>query len=131
MWITYIQRITFTGIYNSILISIFNTVIQGIPICIWIQGICFTGILLPISISIFNTILGGFGMAGVSIFPTFIPTTLEDGVSLTAFDHSSSQLTLTVMSLVAAIGVPIVLTYTTAIYWVFRGKVQLNEHHSY
>ena len=76
-------------------------------------------------------ILGGFGMAGVSMFPTFIPTTLEGGVSLNAFDHSSSQLTLTIMSWVAAVGIPIVLAYTTAIYWVFRGKVQLNEHHSY
>lgn len=76
-------------------------------------------------------ILGGFGMVGVSTFPTYIPTTLEGGVSMTALDHSSSQLTLTVMSLVAAVGVPIVLTYTTAIYWVFRGKVQLNEYHSY
>ena len=76
-------------------------------------------------------ILGGFGMIGVCMFPTYIPTTLEGGADLTALEHSSSKLTLTIMTLVAAIGVPIVLVYTTAIYWVFRGKVQLNEHHSY
>lgn len=78
-----------------------------------------------------TVILGAFGMAGLSMFPTFIPTTLEGGVSLNAFDHSSSQLTLTVMSFVAAVGVPMVVVYTALVYWVFRGKVQLNEHHSY
>ncbi len=76
-------------------------------------------------------ILGAFGIVGIGMFPTFIPTTIENGANLTAFEHSSSQLTLTIMTIVAAIGVPIVLVYTTAIYWIFRGKVQLNEHHSY
>ena len=28
----------------------------------------------------------------------------------------------------AIMGVPLVLAYSAAIYWVFRGKVQLNEH---
>jgi cytochrome d ubiquinol oxidase subunit II len=77
------------------------------------------------------TILGGFGLAGVGLFPAFIPTTLEGGVDLNAFDHSSSELTLRVMSWVAAVGVPLVLVYTAAVYWIFRGKVQLNRHHSY
>jgi cytochrome d ubiquinol oxidase subunit II len=26
------------------------------------------------------------------------------------------------------IGMPMVLSYTAAIYWAFRGKVQLDEH---
>ena len=76
-------------------------------------------------------ILGLFGVFGASMFPTFITTTVEGGVAMNAFDHSSSQLTLTIMACVAAVGVPIVLAYTAAIYWVFRGKVELNEHHSY
>ena len=29
------------------------------------------------------------------------------------------------MAIIAALGMPFVLTYTTIIYWVFRGKVQL------
>jgi cytochrome d ubiquinol oxidase subunit II len=77
------------------------------------------------------TIVGAFGIAAVGMFPTFIPTTIEGGVSLNAFDHSASQLTLTIMSVVAAVGIPLVVVYTVAVYWIFRGKVQLNEHHSY
>jgi cytochrome d ubiquinol oxidase subunit II len=32
------------------------------------------------------------------------------------------------MLIIALIGLPFVLTYTLAIYWTFRGKVELNEH---
>jgi cytochrome d ubiquinol oxidase subunit II len=32
------------------------------------------------------------------------------------------------MLVIATIGVPVVLTYTTVIYWSFRGKVRLGAH---
>ncbi len=75
-----------------------------------------------------GTILAGFGLIGVSMFPTFIPSSLEGGVTLSAFEHSSTKLTLTWMFGVAAVGVPIVLVYTAGIYWIFRGKVVLDDH---
>jgi cytochrome d ubiquinol oxidase subunit II len=31
------------------------------------------------------------------------------------------------MATIAAIGMPIVLTYTGIVYWTFRGKVKLGE----
>jgi hypothetical protein len=31
------------------------------------------------------------------------------------------------MTLIAAIGVPIVLTYTTTVYYIFRGKVKIGK----
>jgi len=31
------------------------------------------------------------------------------------------------MLIIAAIGVPLVLAYTVSIYWVFRGKVKLDN----
>ena len=74
------------------------------------------------------TIAAGFGLAGTSLFPIFIPTTLADGANLTVWNHSSTQLTLTWMLGVSSIGVPVVLAYTVGVYWVFRGKVQLEDH---
>ena len=75
-----------------------------------------------------TTIAAAFGLAGASLFPTFIPSSLPAGAALTAFDHSSTKLTLTWMLGVSSVGIPIVLVYTAAAYWVFRGKVQLEDH---
>lgn len=47
--------------------------------------------------------------------------------SLNIYNSSASRLTLEVMTVIALIGVPLVLAYSAAIYWVFRGKVKLNE----
>ena len=33
--------------------------------------------------------------------------------------------TLAIMATIAAMGMPFVLAYTSVVYWVFRGKVQL------
>jgi len=64
------------------------------------------------------------GLWAVSIFPAMVPAINDPKLSLTIFNSSSSQLTLTVMLIIAAIGVPIVLFYTALIYKIFRGKVQ-------
>jgi cytochrome bd ubiquinol oxidase subunit II len=39
----------------------------------------------------------------------------------------SSPLTLTVMLIMAIIGMPLVVAYTIGVYWLFRGKVSLGE----
>lgn len=46
-------------------------------------------------------------------------------LSLTVFNSSSSEKTLGILLLIAMIGVPMVIAYTIAIYWIFRGKVRL------
>jgi cytochrome d ubiquinol oxidase subunit II len=62
---------------------------------------------------------------GLGMFPEMIHSTT--GTSLTAFNAASSETTLTVMLIIAAIGMPLVIGYTSTIYWVFRGKVKLDE----
>jgi cytochrome d ubiquinol oxidase subunit II len=32
------------------------------------------------------------------------------------------------MLIIAAVGMPFVLAYTSIIYWTFRGRVELDEH---
>jgi cytochrome d ubiquinol oxidase subunit II len=64
---------------------------------------------------------------GLNSFPDLVHSTPLAENSLTAYNASSSQKTLSVMFLIAALGMPVVLAYTASIYWVFRGKVQLTE----
>ncbi len=47
--------------------------------------------------------------------------------SLDIYNAASSQKTLAIMAIIAAIGMPFVLAYTIAIYWTFRGKVELGK----
>lgn len=63
---------------------------------------------------------------GLGMFPELIHARPDAANSLTAFNASSSRLTLTVMFTIALIGMPLVLGYTVHIYRVFRGKVELD-----
>jgi len=65
---------------------------------------------------------------GVALYPNLVVSSLDPAYSLTIFNASSSTKTLGIMALIAAVGMPFVLAYTAAIYWTFRGKVDLGEH---
>jgi len=65
---------------------------------------------------------------GIGIFPNMILSNPDPQYSLTIYNASSSPKTLGIMLIIALIGMPIVLAYTVSIYWIFRGKVKLNEH---
>ena len=60
---------------------------------------------------------------GLAMFPFLLPSSIEPDVSLTAWDASSSQLTLFVMLIAVIIFLPIVLAYTAWVYRVLHGKV--------
>jgi cytochrome d ubiquinol oxidase subunit II len=61
---------------------------------------------------------------GAGLWPNMLYSNPRPENSLTAYNASSSQNTLTNMLIIALIGVPVVLAYTVSIYWIFRGKVQ-------
>jgi cytochrome d ubiquinol oxidase subunit II len=61
--------------------------------------------------------------AGVALFPFILPSSEHPVSSLTAWDVTSSYVTLNVMFWVALIFTPIVLAYTSWAYHVMRGKV--------
>ena len=63
----------------------------------------------------------------LSIFPNMVISYPEPVNSLNIYNGASSQMTLGYMLIIAIIGVPIVLTYTASVYYIFRGKVELNE----
>lgn len=63
----------------------------------------------------------------VGAFPVLVPSSTDAAYSLTAFNSSSTPLTLTVMLVIALIGMPLVIGYTAWIYKQFKGKVRLEE----
>lgn len=65
---------------------------------------------------------------GLALFPNLVTASNDPANSVTIFNAASSAKTLTIMLIIAAIGMPCVLTYSGVIYWTFRGKVRLDEH---
>ncbi|GHC10007.1 cytochrome d ubiquinol oxidase subunit II [Cerasicoccus arenae] len=64
---------------------------------------------------------------GASVFPNMIFSNPNVENSLNIYNGSSTDKTLNFMLWVAIIGVPIVLTYTACVYYIFRGKVKITE----
>ncbi len=64
---------------------------------------------------------------GFSLFPNMIVSSLNPDWSLTIYNAASSQKTLGIMMWIAFLGMPFVLSYTVAIYWIFRGKTKLGK----
>ena len=64
---------------------------------------------------------------GVDMYPRLILSSPLTEHSLTIWNAASSDRTLGIMGIIALIGLPLVLTYTITIYWVFRGKVRLDR----
>jgi cytochrome d ubiquinol oxidase subunit II len=65
---------------------------------------------------------------GLALYPNLVTASNNAANSVTIFSAASSPKTLTIMLIIAVIGMPFVLAYTSIIYWAFRGKVRLDEH---
>jgi cytochrome d ubiquinol oxidase subunit II len=79
------------------------------------EGIAFSLLVL--------TIITAVGSLFAALFPNVFPSSIDPAFSLTIENASSSQYTLTVMTWVAVIMIPLVLTYQGWTYWVFRNRV--------
>ena len=64
---------------------------------------------------------------GMALFPNLIVSSISPEYNLTIYNAASSKKTLGIALLIAIIGMPLVLTYTAIVYWVFRGKVELGK----
>jgi len=63
----------------------------------------------------------------IGIFPNIVYSNPNPEYSLTIYNAASSEKTLMIMLIIALIGIPFVFAYTISIYWIFRGKVKLDE----
>lgn len=62
-----------------------------------------------------------------ALYPNLLPAANNPAYNITIFNASSSPLTQKIGLIIVAIGMPLVLAYTTLIYYTFRGKVELGE----
>lgn len=72
------------------------------------------------------TMAGLMALVAIGIFPSLVLSRPNPEFGLTIYNAASSPKTLTIMLIIALIGVPIVLAYTSSIYYIFRGKVKLD-----
>ena len=71
--------------------------------------------------------IGVIGSGGAAMFPFMMPSSSDPSHSLTLWNSSSSQLTLTWMTGFALVFVPLILWYTSWCYYVMRGKVKAED----
>ena len=73
------------------------------------------------------TVIVLVALLGSSLFPNLVVASVDSiGPSITLV-NSSSELSLMWMSIIAAIGVPLVLIYHVIVYRIFRGRVKEDE----
>jgi cytochrome d ubiquinol oxidase subunit II len=63
---------------------------------------------------------------GLGMYPNMVFSSPLAENSLNIYNAASSAKTLKIMLVIAVLGVPLVLSYTASIYWIFRGKVKLD-----
>lgn len=81
-------------------------------------------------------VAGVIATAGFGLFPFLLPSSSHPDQSLTVWDSSSSQTTLTIMLAAVVVLLPIVLAYTSWVFYVLRGPVteaaiERNEDYHY
>lgn len=73
---------------------------------------------------------------GITIFPYIVPSSIQPNASLTIWDATSSLLTLQVMTVIAIIFMPIILSYTIWCYYkmfsrIDKTHIENNKHSLY
>lgn len=100
------------GLTAAAALSIISAVLANL---IGREGVAFTLLVV--------TVVTAVGALFAALYPNVLPSTLDPLASLTIENAKSSDYTLGVMTWVAVIMIPLVLTYQTWTYWVFRKRV--------
>jgi cytochrome d ubiquinol oxidase subunit II len=74
------------------------------------------------------TIIALVSLFSIALWPNLVTASNDPGLSLSIYNAASSVKTLGIMFIIALIGMPLVLTYTVAVYWTFRRRVEIGEH---
>jgi len=73
------------------------------------------------------TIVGATFFGVIGLYPTLFPSSLSPKYSLTAFNASSSPLTLKIMLIVVILFIPVIIGYQVWAYNLFKGKVTTDD----
>jgi len=66
-------------------------------------------------------------LVAIELYPTLLISTLDPANNITIYNAASSEKSLSIMLTIAAIGAPLVLSYTVFVYYTFKGKVVIDE----
>jgi cytochrome d ubiquinol oxidase subunit II len=66
-------------------------------------------------------------MVALEVFPYLLYSPQTPANSITIYNGASSQKTVKILLIIALIGTPLVATYTSFVFWTFKGKVRLDE----
>lgn len=66
-------------------------------------------------------------LVALGLYPTLLVSTVNSAYDITIYNGASSNKSLGIMLLLAAIGTPMVLSYTIFVFYTFRGKVKLDD----
>jgi cytochrome bd ubiquinol oxidase subunit II len=65
----------------------------------------------------------------VAHFPNMIKAGNDQSLNITIYNSSTGLKTLQLMSVIALIGMPVVIAYTIFVYRIFKGKAKSSEHY--
>lgn len=68
-----------------------------------------------------------FALFALGLYPNLIVNRLDPEKSWNLYNAASSTKTLSILLMVAGLGIPVVISYTACIYWAFRGKVKMSK----
>lgn len=87
------------------------------------------GSFFPAWFSSATAIVGATFFGVIGLFPNLFPSNIDNSYSLSAFNSSSSPLTLKVMLGVVLVFIPLVIAYQAWTYKLFSGKVTDEDLH--
>jgi len=73
------------------------------------------------------SVAGVVATAGFSLFPFLLPSSTDLRSSLTVWDASSSPTTLFIMLIGVVVFLPLIVAYTSWVFYILRGKVTAKE----
>ena len=107
------------------LLVVFPAAALAAVIAAWLmvrRGRYFAAFLLSAAM-----IAGLLFSAAIGLYPNLLISSIDSQYNLTIFNAASQANTLTIMLIMAVIGMPFVLLYTVGVYYIFRGKVQISS----
>ncbi|MDR3606225.1 MAG: cytochrome d ubiquinol oxidase subunit II [Oligoflexia bacterium] len=74
------------------------------------------------------SIIALVALFGIALWPNLVTASNHPENSLNIYRAASSEKTLRIMMTIACIGIPLVLTYTSIVYWTFRRRVVIEKN---
>ncbi len=104
---------------------IFPAAALGAMVAVWyfVQQARYFGAFVASSLMILLLLVAG----GIGMHPNLLISTIDQAYNLTIFNAASEEPTLVVALVIALIGMPFVLLYTAGVYYIFRGKVTVDN----